>query len=109
MDIENNKTNQKGISFYHQVIDECLNQGIEPIVTMYHFDLPYFLEEQGGWLNRATIDYFVDYVQVLLTEYGDKVNYWLTINEQNTMILHPGAIGLPPSGELPSKKRTLSN
>ncbi|MEM5125616.1 glycoside hydrolase family 1 protein, partial [Enterococcus faecium] len=104
MDIENNKTNQKGISFYHQVIDECLNQGIEPIVTMYHFDLPYFLEEQGGWLNRATIDYFVDYVQVLLTEYGDKVNYWLTINEQNTMILHPGAIGLPPSGELPSKK-----
>ena len=46
----------------------------------------------------------MDYVQVLLTEYGDKVNYWLTINEQNTMILHPGAIGLPPSGELPSKK-----
>ena len=49
---------------------------------MYHFDLPYFLEEQGGWLNRATIDYFV--VQVLLTEYGDKVNYWLTHDDPSS-------------------------
>lgn len=96
--------NQKGIDFYHRVIDECLKNGIEPIVTMYHFDLPYHLEEQGGWLNRNTIEHFVDYVNVLFTEYGDKINYWLTINEQNTMILHPGAIGLPKEGSLPTKK-----
>ncbi|MBO1304901.1 glycoside hydrolase family 1 protein [Enterococcus sp. 669A] len=98
------ETNEKGINFYHRVIDECLENGIEPIVTMYHFDLPYHLEEQGGWLNRQTIDCFLDYVKVLFAEYGDKVNYWLTINEQNTMILHPGAIGLPKDGSLPSKK-----
>lgn len=104
MDLEKGKINQKGIDFYHQVIDECFKQGIEPIVTMYHFDLPYSLEEQGGWSNRKTIDHFVEYVKVLFNEYGKKVNYWLTINEQNTMILHPGAIGLPPSGQLPSKK-----
>ena len=58
MDIENNKTNQKGISFYHQVIDECLNQGIEPIVTMYHFDLPYFLEEQGRLVKSSNYRLF---------------------------------------------------
>lgn len=98
------ETNEKGINFYHRVIDECLENGIEPIVTMYHFDLPYHLEEQGGWLNRKTIDCFLDYVKVLFAEYGDKVNYWLTINEQNTMILHPGAIGIPKEGGLPSKK-----
>ncbi|MGM0125638.1 6-phospho-beta-glucosidase [Enterococcus sp. AZ194] len=104
MTFDESRVNKKGIAFYHQVIDECLKHGIEPIVTMYHFDLPYCLEEKGGWANRATIDQFLDYVQVLFQEYGDKVNYWLTINEQNTMILHPGAIGIPETGELPTKK-----
>lgn len=101
---ETHKVNPKGIEFYHQVIDECLKNGIEPIVTMYHFDLPYVLEEKGGWLNRETIDLFVDYATILFKEYGEKVQYWLTINEQNTMILHPGAIGLPENGQLPTKK-----
>lgn len=71
---------------------------------MYHFDLPYCLEEQGGWNNRATIDAFVEYVKVLFAHFGKKVTYWLTINEQNTMILHPGAIGTPKGGTLPTKK-----
>lgn len=71
---------------------------------MYHFDLPWCLEQQGGWLNRATIDAFEEYCRVLFEEYGDEVKYWLTINEQNTMILHPGAIGLPKGGVLPSRR-----
>lgn len=96
--------NEKGIAFYEDVIDTCLSYGIEPIVTMYHFDLPYCLEEQGGWSNRATIDAFVEYVRVLFERFGKKVTYWLTINEQNTMILHPGAIGIPKGGVLPTKK-----
>ena len=104
MTFDNKKVNEKGIDFYHNIIDECIKYGIEPIVTMYHFDLPYYLEEKGGWLNRETIDYFLEYAQVLFQEYGGKINYWLTINEQNTMILHPGAIGLPVSGNLPQKK-----
>lgn len=96
--------NEKGLSFYRNIISECRRYGIEPVVTMYHFDLPYCLEEKGGWLNRDTIDAFENYARVLFEHFGKEVHYWLTINEQNTMILHPGAIGLPKGGKLPSKK-----
>ena len=98
------RVNQAGIRHYHDVIQECRKYGIEPIVTMYHFDLPYCLEEKGGWGSRETVEAFVEYARVLFTNYGGEVTYWLTINEQNTMILHPGAIGLPKDGKIPSKK-----
>ncbi len=98
------KVNEKGLEFYKNVITECKKYGIEPVVTMYHFDLPYCLEEKGGWMKRETIDAFVAYARVLFEHFGQDVKYWLTINEQNTMILHPGAIGLPKGGKLPSKK-----
>ena len=98
------EVNKKGIEFYNNLIDELNKYNIEPIVTMYHFDLPYELEKNGGWNNRETIDAFVEYADVLFNHFGDKVKYWLTINEQNTMILHPGAIGIPKGGKLPSKK-----
>lgn len=98
------EVNPAGVEHYRAVIAECRKYGIEPVVTMYHFDLPWCLEQQGGWLNRATIDAFENYARVLFTEYGSEVKYWLTINEQNTMILHPGAIGLPKDGVLPSRK-----
>lgn len=96
--------NPAGVEHYRDVIRTCREYNIEPIVTMYHFDLPWCLEEQGGWANRATIDAFENYARVLFTEFGDQVRYWLTVNEQNTMILHPGAIGLPKGGVLPSRK-----
>ena len=98
------EVNRAGVEHYRAVIRACRKYNIEPIVTMYHFDLPWCLEQQGGWLNRATIDAFEAYCRVLFEEYGDEVKYWLTINEQNTMILHPGAIGLPKGGVLPSRK-----
>ncbi|MEK3838388.1 glycoside hydrolase family 1 protein [Paenibacillus sp. FSL R7-0128] len=85
--------NPKGLEFYSNLIDELLKYGIEPIVTMYHFDLPYGLEERGGWSNRATIDAFEQYAKTLYENYGDRVKWWLTINEQNMLILHPGSIG----------------
>ena len=98
------EVNEKGLEFYSNLIDELNKYNIEPIVTMYHFDLPYELEKQCGWNNRTTIDAFVEYSKVLFKNFGHKVRYWLTINEQNTMILHPGAIGIPKGGKLPSKK-----
>ncbi|MEK4506149.1 MULTISPECIES: glycoside hydrolase family 1 protein [Bacillus] len=102
--------NQKGIEFYHSLIDELRRYDIEPIVTMYHFDLPHALQVKGGWSNRATVDAFERYAEVLFQEYGEKVKYWLTINEQNMMILHGSALGtLDPNLENPKKELYQQN
>ncbi|PPE04078.1 glycoside hydrolase family 1 protein [Williamsoniiplasma lucivorax] len=89
---EKNQPNQKGLEFYHNLIDELLKHKIEPIVTMYHFDLPDYLQQKGGWLSRNTIDEFAKYTKLLMENYGAKVKYWLTINEQNIMALASGAV-----------------
>ena len=85
--------NQLGIKHYHKVIDLCLQFHIQPIVTMFHFDLPYALEQAGGWNSPDTVDAFEEYARIVFTEYGDKVPYFLSINEQNVMILHGSVIG----------------
>ena len=87
------EVNEKGITFYSNLIDELLKHDIVPLITMYHFDLPYELEKKGGWSNRATIDAFVKYCEILFERFGDRVKNWLTINEQNMMILHGQAVG----------------
>ena len=74
--------NAKGIDFYHRVIDKCLSVGVEPWVTVYHWDMPQVLEAQGGWTNRKMIDWFSEYVDVLSKEYGGKVKNWMVMNEQ---------------------------
>jgi 6-phospho-beta-glucosidase len=96
----NGEPNQLGIDHYHEVIDECHANGIEPVVTLYHFDLPQCLQDRyGGWASRKCIDDFVEYCRVCFTAYGDKVKYWLTINEQNMMALFQGAQYGGPKGQ----------
>lgn len=73
--------NKKGIEFYHKVIDKCIKSGIEPWLTIYHWDHPQILEDQGGWTNRKMIDWFSEYTEVLSKEYGSKVKYWMILNE----------------------------
>ncbi len=85
--------NPKGIQFYSDLIDECLKYGIEPIVTMFHFDMPAKLDELGSWSNRKSVDWFVNYARILFENYGDRVKYWLTINEQNMLTLVGKVIG----------------
>ena len=92
------EVNPLGVKHYSDLIDECLKYNIEPIVTMYHFDLPDVLQQRGGWSNRDTVDAFVEYAKVLFENFGDRVKYWLTINEQNMMILHGAAIGTVNEG-----------
>ncbi|MDR6561429.1 MULTISPECIES: GH1 family beta-glucosidase [unclassified Arcicella] len=75
------KVNQAGLEFYHQVIDCCLENGLEPYVTLYHWDLPQSLEDKGGWTNRDIIDWFSDYCEVVTREFASKVKYWMVLNE----------------------------
>jgi beta-glucosidase len=74
--------NPKGLEFYHKVIDKCLTSGIEPWITIYHWDMPQTLEAMGGWTNRKMIDWFSAYVEIVTKEYGPKVKNWMVINEQ---------------------------
>lgn len=90
--------NPDGLKFYHDLVDELRAAGIEPVLTMYHFDLPQALQEKGGWSSRATVDAFERYAGILFDELGSKVTYWLTINEQNMMVLHGAALGILPAG-----------
>lgn len=73
--------NQKGIDFYHRLIDYCIENQIEPWITLYHWDLPQKLEDKGGWCNRDIINWFSEYVSVCTDTYGDKVKNWMVLNE----------------------------
>jgi beta-glucosidase len=73
--------NMKGVDFYHRVIDCCLENGIEPWITLYHWDLPYILQNHGGWSNREIINWFSEYVSFVVKTYGDKVKKWMVLNE----------------------------
>nr|MDQ3395365.1 family 1 glycosylhydrolase [Bacteroidota bacterium] len=78
--------NQKGIDFYNKIIDSCLEKGIEPWPTLYHWDLPNALELKGGWTNRDIIDWFGDYVTFCTQQFGDRVKYWMVLNEPMVFI-----------------------
>lgn len=73
--------NQDGVDFYNRLVDGLLENGIEPMVTLYHWDLPQALQDEGGWRNRNTIDYFAEYASYLFATLGDRVKKWITHNE----------------------------
>lgn len=75
------KINQEGVDFYHRVFQECHKNGVEPYVTLHHFDTPDALHRNGDFLNRETIDAFVEYAKFCFEEYKDEVTYWFTFNE----------------------------
>lgn len=73
--------NQKGVDFYKRIIAYCLLQGIEPWITLYHWDLPNELQKKGGWVNREIIQWFSDYVSFCILTFSDQVKYWMVLNE----------------------------
>ncbi|MCF0149634.1 MAG: 6-phospho-beta-glucosidase [Clostridium sp.] len=80
--------NEEGLKFYDEIFDEMLKYGIEPVVTICHFDTPIgIIEKHGGWKNRKFIDFYLNYCEAIFNRYKDKVKYWMTFNEIN-MILH---------------------
>lgn len=73
--------NPAGLAYYHRIIDACLELGLEPFITLYHWDLPQSLEAKGGWCHRGTVFAFAEYVSVCVREYGNKVKNWIVLNE----------------------------
>lgn len=74
------KVNEKGVQFYHDVFKECFKQGVEPFVTLHHFDTPEVLHSDGDFLNRVNIEHFVNYAKFCFEEFTE-VNFWTTFNE----------------------------
>ncbi|MFP4091371.1 MAG: GH1 family beta-glucosidase [Cyclobacteriaceae bacterium] len=75
------KVNQRGLDFYKRLIHHCLENQITPWVTLYHWDLPLALSEQGGWTHRDIVGWFGEYVEVCARELGDVVKHWMVLNE----------------------------
>jgi beta-glucosidase len=73
--------NYKGIEFYNKVIDFCLELGIEPWITLYHWDLPQVLQQRGGWTNREVVNWFGEFVNCCIKRFGDRVKHWMVLNE----------------------------
>ena len=73
--------NQKGLDHYERIVDAMLQEGIEPWVTLYHWDLPSALQQDGGWLNSATADYFAEYSAIIARRFGSRVRCYMPVNE----------------------------
>ncbi len=73
--------NKEGIAFYHRLIDECLKLDLIPYITLYHWDLPYALEKEGGWTSHKIIKWFSRFTTICANEYGTKVKNWIILNE----------------------------
>lgn len=75
------QVNERGLEFYSKLVDELLTNGIEPMVTIYHWDLPFWLEEMGGWKNKKVVKYFEIYTKAVVEKLSDRVKYWISFNE----------------------------
>lgn len=80
------KVSQSGLDFYDALVDELLENGIEPYATLYHWEFPYELHKKGGWLNRDSADWFAEYVSIVANKLSDRVKYWMTQNEPQCYI-----------------------
>ena len=83
------RINEAGLAFYDRLVDALLEAGVQPLVTLYHWDLPHALYCQGGWLNRSISGWFEEYAAIVAKRLGDRVSHWCTLNEAS----NAGALG----------------
>lgn len=87
---DDDEPNELGLLFYDKVFDECLKYGIEPVVTISHYETPLNLSKKyNGWLDRRLIGFYARFVETIFSRYKDKVKYWLTFNEINSVTHEP--------------------
>lgn len=87
------KPNQAGIDYYNKLINALLNAGVQPCVTLYHWDLPQCLHDKGGWLDDMIIDKFEEYANFCFEKFGDRVKMWITINEPHVNCIYGYGLG----------------
>ncbi len=90
--------NPKGLDFYSRLVDGLLERGLEPWPTLYHWDLPQALQDEGGWAQRATVDAFLDYTDAVTRHLGDRVKHWITHNEPWCTAFHGNLEGVHAPG-----------
>ena len=90
--------NEAGLAYYERMIDDLLEAGIEPTVTLFHWDLPQALQDRGGWTDRATAEAFADYAEVCFARFGDRVTRWLTLNEPFVFVVLGHLLGVHAPG-----------
>ncbi|WP_244246819.1 GH1 family beta-glucosidase [Nocardioides euryhalodurans] len=92
------EVNRAGLDFYDRLVDSLLEAGVKPMVTLYHWDLPQALQEDGGWLNRDTIEHFASYADIVGRRLADRVEHWIPVNEPNVVTMLGHAIGTHAPG-----------
>ena len=85
---EENIINEKGLKFYSDLVDELISAGIEPVVTIFHWDLPVWVYKKGGWMSEKIIPLFAEYTKVVVEALSDRVTYWMTMNEPQCFIMN---------------------
>ena len=83
---EEGKVNEHGLQFYRELVEALLEAGITPLCTLYHWDLPLWTHEKGGWLSDSVSDAFAEYTKVVVDALSDKIQYWMTFNEGTSFI-----------------------
>ena len=101
------RINEDGLSFYSDLVDELLKAGIEPFITLFHWDLPQALYDKGGWRNRDISDWFAQYTKVVVDALSDRVSNWMTLNEPLCHILLGHYLGEHAPGEKVSSTEAL--
>ncbi|MDO7883294.1 GH1 family beta-glucosidase [Antiquaquibacter soli] len=89
----------EGLAFYDRLVDELLEQGIRPVATLFHWDMPEPLQAAGGWMTRDTASRFADFTALAAAALGDRVDKWITLNEPTTVTLNGYALGIHAPGE----------
>lgn len=98
------KINEKGIRFYSNLVDELRKNDITPMATLFHWDLPQKLQDMGGWTNRLTCKYFEEYANTMFRKLGDRIPFWITINEPSSIVAGGYVTGIHAPGEKNMKK-----
>ena len=92
---DENQPNEEGLKYYDDLFDEMIKRGMQPVVTISHYEMPLYLAQKyGGWANRQLIDFYLNFCKVIFERYKGKVKYWMTFNEINSVVFMPEIAGV---------------